>query len=564
MALPMKKGKDRTVLKVFCPVCDVPFTQEAELFEHLEASHDLKLGSGGGGARGAKAAEDGDAIRVSGDEGEWVVVEQPNESAGADADWVDVGAVERWGQDDMLLREPPPPAVQRGLLLGLTGAEREMKGQEGAAWFRQAFSGAFPNGTLPSEFFQLPLFGSTVNAAVLSVAEKRLLCVVGHHFPETNFCPVLVSLLHLSSAVVGCSDEECLALLFALLRQKEKLLKKAALKQQAVSLIATSKSQLKLLATAVHKLVLANVKKAPFAALGIEAGDYALSWCALFFDNLPPLYRVHALCLWAAQGASAVIRLAIGLVSVAVESASGAALADKDLLLSLFDSVLATMDAPRWKRVLEQAYKVRKWFLRDAKIRAISAADTAQLRLDEDMVVSATYFRPVACGSILQREEQWDFLWSRCLPERFKQQQPVVLFSASQGWSWKMLLKTLVNQPRVILMLQGRERSVFGAVLVRGFEKSKEGVFVADREARLVDLTRLQSFEWRFGREDYVAQWSDERICIGCDVEGRVALMLDQALEYAHMDACNVFGCEGPISADGEKVAIVKLEVYKF
>ena len=170
----------------------------------------------------------------------------------------------------------------------------------------------------------------------------------------------------------------------------------------------------------------------------------------------------------------------------------------------------------------------------------------------------------MACGSVLQREEQWDLLWSVCVPERHRQQQPAVIFSAGEGWSWKKLLKTLLNQPRVIIAMRGRLGSVFGALLVRGFERGKEGVFVADREARLFDLTRMRSYGWCFGREDYVAQWSAERLCIGCDVEGRVALTLDQSLEHAQLDACNVFGCEGPVAAEGDRVSLVKLEVYKF
>ena len=33
---------------------------------------------------------------------------------------------------------------------------------------------------------------------------------------------------------------------------------------------------------------------------------------------------------------------------------------------------------------------------------------------------------------------------------------------------------------------------------------------------------------------------------------------------YAALDACNVFGCEGPVAAEGDRVSLVKLEVYKF
>ncbi len=207
---------------------------------------------------------------------------------------------------------------------------------------------------------------------------------------------------------------------------------------------------------------------------------------------------------------------------------------------------------------------MRRWFLRDAKIRAISAVDASQVQLEAEMVVSATYFRPVACGTILQREEQWDLLWSVCVPERFRQHQPALLFTAAQGWSWKKLLQALLNQPRVIITLRGRLGSVFGALLVRGFERAKEGVFVADREAQLFDLTRMRAHAWRFGREDYVAQWSPERLCIGCDTDGRVALTLDSSLEHAQLEACNVFGCDGPIAAEGDRVSLVKLEVYRF
>jgi hypothetical protein len=190
--------------------------------------------------------------------------------------------------------------------------------------------------------------------------------------------------------------------------------------------------------------------------------------------------------------------------------------------------------------------------------------DAAAVKLEDDMVVSATYFRPVACGSILEREEQWDLLWSVCVPERFRQQHPTLLYSAAQGWSWKKLLKALLNQPRVIITLRSAAGSVFGALLVRGFERGKEGVFVADREAQLFDLSRMRAHCWRFGREDYVAQWTSDRLCVGCDHDGRVALTLDASLEHAQLDACNVFGCEGPLAAEGERAALVKLEVYRF
>jgi hypothetical protein len=113
------------------------------------------------------------------------------------------------------------------------------------------------------------------------------------------------------------------------------------------------------LATAVHKLVLGNVKGAPLSELRIEAADYALGWCTRFFEALLPRYRSHALCLWAAQGSSAVIRLAIGLVSAAAAKASPAARADKSRFLAHMDAWQGGMRDEEWAEVLRKSYKVR-------------------------------------------------------------------------------------------------------------------------------------------------------------------------------------------------------------
>jgi hypothetical protein len=357
----------RKILKVFCPVCDEPFKEESLLLQHLDLAHDLSLG--GDRPRTARVAAD--------DAEDWVVVEPGDEEEEREAEdhgaaRVDVTELSRWAVAKQLQSACPPAELMRPLLLSLTGAASEFKRRGGLAWFEQSFALAFPNGTLPSEFFRLPLFGSTVEVDALRVELKRLLCVLAHHFPECNFCPVLVSLLQLSLDVVGLSEEEALALLSRLLREKETSLKRVN-SRQAVSLVATGKSQVctelcvysfltfvqvKLLATAVHKLVLGNVKGAPLSELRIEAADYALGWCTRFFESLPPRYRSHALCLWAAQGSSAVIRLAIGLVSAAAAKASPAARGDKSRFLAHMEAWQGAMRDEEWAEVLRKSYKV--------------------------------------------------------------------------------------------------------------------------------------------------------------------------------------------------------------
>ena len=227
---------DRKILKVFCPVCDEPFKQESLLLDHLEQTHDVMLGSMGDRPKTA----DGKGDDEKEDDG-WVVMEAQEEQEPE----VQVSELSRWSTGAVLQSGCPPRELLRPLLLSLTGAAGELQRRGGLVWFEQCFAAAFPNGTLPSEFFQLPLFGSTVDAATLSVQQKRLLCVLAHHFPECNFCPVLVSLLQLALEAARLSEEEALALLFLLLRQKEKALRRAE-RRQVLSLVATSKSQARL------------------------------------------------------------------------------------------------------------------------------------------------------------------------------------------------------------------------------------------------------------------------------------------------------------------------------
>ena len=199
------------------------------------------------------------------------------------------------------------------------------------------------------------------------------------------------------------------------------------------------------------------------------------------------------------------------------------------------------------------------WTLRDAKVRAIAAAAP---QLDLAFVHQRPYFRPKACGTLVPREELWDFLWGQ-LPERSRHSDPSVIWSSKDGWSWKMLLKAMVNQPNLIIMCKTKESgTVFGAILVKGFEKASENKYLPDREAIVFTLNEPKAYQWNFGNPDYVGFWSQDRICIGCDDQGNNAIVLEPELETVQLGKCAVF--RNPLLAEKERIMLVALEVYKF
>jgi hypothetical protein len=286
----------------------------------------------------------------------------------------------------------------------------------------------------------------------------RMLCVVAFHFPEFPFCPVLVHILYL--ALQCLTEMECLATCFTLLRKKEKLLKR--IEKQPITLIATSKTSLTELAAVLHKFILVNLKlEDKFDELDIGPNDYAVHWMASFFEGLPTQYRTHALLLWTCDGISAVLRLGIALMSLAIQKPAE----DKDEFLTFLDWMLMSMTDESWKLVLSSAYKYSNWTMRDTKIKAHAIA--APKMPDLAFVHSRQYFRPKACGKIVPGDERWDFLWG-AIPERFRMLHPKVIFSSSEGWSWKLLLKTIWNVPQIIIMFKTKtSEEIFGAVLVK-------------------------------------------------------------------------------------------------
>ncbi len=110
-----------------------------------------------------------------------------------------------------------------------------------------------------------------------------------------------------------------------------------------------------------------------------------------------------------------------------------------------------------------------------------------------------------------------------------------------------------------MLALRTRGGEVFGAVLVRGFAKN-QGIFEPDREAKLFDASGGKLFSWEHPAPDYVAMWTETRISIGCDLEGKVALSLDSSLEQVHLEPCAVFA--NPALAKNND--LIGLEVYSF
>ena len=107
---------------------------------------------------------------------------------------------------------------------------------------------------------------------------------------------------------------------------------------------------------------------------------------------------------------------------------------------------------------------------------------------------------------------------------------------------------------------------ILGAALIKGFSKGSENKYLADREAVLFNLTTLKSYQWNFGSPDYVSYWSQDRVVIGCDLEGNNALVLEQELEHVHLGKCGVFRAP-PLHQEedgGLKPDLSALEIYKF
>merc|ERR1711991_2702 len=198
--------------------------------------------------------------------------------------------------------------------------------------------------------------------------------------------------------------------------------------------------------------------------MDVGPNDYAVHWMASFFEGLPTPYRTHALLLWATDGVSAVLRIGIALMSLAVQTKTE----DKEEFLTFLDWMMMGMTDDSWNLVLSSAYKYSNWTLRDAKVRSIAASAPS---LELAFVHQRQYFRPKAVGSVVPRDELWEYLWG-LIPERSRQNHPKVIFSTQQGWSWKLLLAAVVDKPAIMLIWKTKESGdVFGAVLVKGFVK---------------------------------------------------------------------------------------------
>ncbi len=173
-----------------------------------------------------------------------------------------------------------------------------------------------------------------------------------------RFCPIVPSLLHLVLSAIDGDAERCLSLIFALLQRKERL---AALREGSpVSLIATNETQLRMLVSATHKLVLANCGKAVRSIENLAPHDYALEFCSSFFPELPAAFREHALVLWYRNGATAVMRIAIGLVGETVASVSGAT-SSRDAFLYALREAQKSANISWWMKVLARGLAVSRW-----------------------------------------------------------------------------------------------------------------------------------------------------------------------------------------------------------
>lgn len=267
-------------LKVFCPVCDVAFAEEALVFEHLQSSHDLNTEMAPTSSSSLSAVELDEGFERIEDVDDWVLVGDE----GVEEPFEEEENAEAW--PDERLRSSLPSERERCRLI------RHMASVPEKHFLKTQLELTFPNG-LPERFFQLPLFGSSMPEDSLSVAEKRLLCVIAHRFPEIRFCPIIPSLVKLLFKTMQQDSERCLALLFALLQRKERLAALSHRDAAPVSLISTNETQLRMLVSAVYKLVLANAGKAIRALKELSPSHFAIPMCAGLFPDLPDRFREH-------------------------------------------------------------------------------------------------------------------------------------------------------------------------------------------------------------------------------------------------------------------------------